>query len=95
MEFAGFLRISELLNIRRSDIVFHDNCISLFVEKTKTYRYREGSYIVKSCKNEVSCLVRMLMVFCGKNKQLTRNRKIINLRQPLSIGYLSDSGDLK
>jgi integrase len=38
--YAGFLRISELLNIRRSDLSFHDDYMSIFIEKSKTDRYR-------------------------------------------------------
>lgn len=33
--FCWILRISELLNIRRPDIIFHDDHMSIFIEKSK------------------------------------------------------------
>ena len=41
--FAGFLRYSELANIRRNDIIFHKKYGKVFIEKSKTDKFREGA----------------------------------------------------
>jgi len=45
-----FFRISELLSTRRNNIVTEDHYHEIFVEGSKTDKYREGSwvYIVKT-----------------------------------------------
>ena len=44
LEYAGFFRISELLSIRRSsNIVTEDLYYKIFIEVSKTDKYREGS----------------------------------------------------
>ena len=59
ISFAGFLRFSELVHLRRSDICFHENYMSLFIQKSKTDRYREGSSVLIACTDEITCPVRM------------------------------------
>ena len=48
----AFFRISELLSIRRSNIVTEDLYHKIFIEVSKTDKYREGSwvYIAKTGK---------------------------------------------
>ncbi|KAK3084809.1 hypothetical protein FSP39_019417 [Pinctada imbricata] len=46
--YSGFLRFSELINIRACDIEFHDLYVSLFIEKSKTDQYREGNWVLIS-----------------------------------------------
>ena len=61
--YAGFLRSQELLAIRRSDIVF-DNCyMSIFIEKSKTDIYREGAWVVIAKTNFKLCPVLNLINF--------------------------------
>ena len=43
--YAGFLRFSEIVNIKRSDIQFFDSHLSLFVSKSKTDVYKDGSSV--------------------------------------------------
>ncbi|ESO93409.1 hypothetical protein LOTGIDRAFT_161981 [Lottia gigantea] len=45
LAFAGFLRSAELLNISRTDIVFHESYKLLFIEKSKTDMYRDGAWL--------------------------------------------------
>ena len=47
--FMGFLRYSEVSNLRMSDIVIHDSCMAIFIEKSKTdiYRNRNWLYLAK------------------------------------------------
>ena len=59
--FFGFLRFSEIVNLRRSDIKFWENHIELFIEKSKTDKYRDGAkvFISEQCNKEVKeCLNR-------------------------------------
>ena len=41
--FAGFFRISELLNLQIKDISFKESWVEIFVKKSKTDQYREGN----------------------------------------------------
>ena len=45
----GFLRYSEVSNLRMSDIVIHDSYMAIFIEKSKTdiYRNRNWLYLAK------------------------------------------------
>ena len=51
ISFAGFLRFSELVNLRRSGIVFQDDHMSLFIQKSRTVHI--------ACTDGVTCTVRM------------------------------------
>ena len=46
LAFAGFMRSSELLNIKVSDCVFDSNYMTIFVESSKTDKYRDRSWII-------------------------------------------------
>ena len=52
--FTGFLRVSELLNLKISDITFSKSGVTLFVEKSKTDQLREGNLVYIS-KLESRC----------------------------------------
>ena len=53
LDFCGFMHYSEISNLRRSGITFHDTFRKVFIEKYKTDVYREGNwiYIIKSIGN--------------------------------------------
>ena len=55
--FAGFLRSSELLNIKVSDIIFQDAYMSIFIESSKTDKYREGAWVLIAKTNTKLCPV--------------------------------------
>lgn len=42
LAFAGFMRSSELLNVRLSDLIFEEKYMAIFVEGSKTDKYRDG-----------------------------------------------------
>ena len=44
--FSGFLRSCELLKIKISDIVFHSSYLTIFMESSKTDKYRDGSWVM-------------------------------------------------
>lgn len=58
--YAGFMRFSELANIRRSDLCFSDNCVSVKFPSSKTDQYREGSDVVIAKLKTDTCPVAML-----------------------------------
>ena len=48
IDFAGFLRSSELLQIRLCDVKFESTYVKIFLEHSKTDQYRDGAWIVIS-----------------------------------------------
>ncbi|XP_068240109.1 uncharacterized protein [Palaemon carinicauda] len=44
--FSGFLRSREMLSIKISNIVFHTTYMAIFMEGSKTDKYRDGSWIM-------------------------------------------------
>lgn len=55
-----FLRFSELVNLKRSDISFSDICLDFFIEKVKPIALLEGSYVLIARTNKHTCPVRTL-----------------------------------
>ena len=51
--FSGFLRLSELSNIRFSDLTWHDNYLEIKIHKSKTDIYRRGNSIIGKTGNEL------------------------------------------
>ena len=41
LSFMGFLRFSELSNLKRSDFIFHNTQMVVFIENSKTDIYRK------------------------------------------------------
>ena len=58
--YAGFLRSSELLNIRMSDIHLNLTHVSIFIEQSKTDVYRDGSWVVIARTGSDVCPVKLL-----------------------------------
>ena len=53
--FSGFLRFSEVANLRRSDISFHSTYMKVFIEKSKTDIYRDGAHVLIAKTGSLSC----------------------------------------
>ena len=53
--FAGFLRYSELANLKESDVTFYDDHVELFIETSKTDQYRDGSVVVVIARTGSEC----------------------------------------
>ena len=66
--FAGFLRFSELANLKRDNVHFCSDHIRLFLEQSKTDVYREGKEVVISKTNQPTCPVSMLTWFLDMAK---------------------------
>ena len=63
--FCGFMRYSEVCNLRRSDVTFHDRFIKVFIEKCKTDVYREGNWTYMIISTGNLCPVKILLFqFC-------------------------------
>ena len=63
LSFAGFLRFSELVNIRRSHITFHKSHLSLFIPKSKTDVLHRGNEVLISKTDKDTCPVSMLRLY--------------------------------
>ena len=68
LAYAGFLRISELLSLRRSDIQFFLSHITVFIEKSKTDIYRDGNWLVIAKTGNSLCPVKNLELFLDWSK---------------------------
>ena len=55
LAYAGFFRISELLSIRRPNIVTEDRYYRILIEVSKTDKYREGSSVYIAKTGNVTC----------------------------------------
>ena len=64
----GFLRYSELTNIRRNDIIFHKKYIKVFIEKSKTDKFREGAWIFIAKTYNITCPVSILKRYLKRLK---------------------------
>lgn len=60
LAYAGFLRYSELANLKRNHIYLYDTYVKLFLETSKTDVYREGREVLISKTNNSTCPVNML-----------------------------------
>ena len=63
LSFMGFLRFSEVINIKRSDIILHKTHISIFIEKSKTDIYREGHWLHLAKLQSVLCPLKLLQKY--------------------------------
>ena len=55
--YADFLRSSELLGIRISDILFYSSYMTMFIECSKTDKYRDGAWVVIAKTGSLLCSV--------------------------------------
>ena len=45
LSLMGFIRFSEVSNLKRSDFIIHNTHMSIFIEKSKTDIYRKGHWL--------------------------------------------------
>ena len=60
LAFAGFLRFSELVNIRACDLTFSDCLVKLYLPRSKTDQLRKGNEVVIARTESETCPVSML-----------------------------------
>ena len=63
ISFSGFLRSSELLELRRKDIQFYTDHMSIYIYKSKTDQLREGKTLVISATGSDLCPVNLLKLY--------------------------------
>ena len=79
LSYAGFLRFSELVNLKKSDVQFNEKHMSLYISKSKTDKFREGSTVLIARTNLPTCPVQML----------ERYLRLINLTEPSEFLFRS------
>jgi len=60
LSFMGFMRFSEVIKLRKCDILIFSTNIQLFVEKSKTDVYREGHWLVLATLKSDLCPAKLL-----------------------------------
>ena len=80
LSYSGFLRVSELLNLKVCDISFHSTHMSLFIEKSKTDIYRDGSWLIIARTATNLCPVKNLeLYFSYGNLEYSENYLFRNI----------------
>lgn len=98
--YSGFLRFSELVNLRRSDITFFPTYIKLFLVKSKTDIYREGRDVLIAKTGLPTCPVNMLIrylnlanientsqEFIFSPLYLSKSENVYKLRKSCQLSY--------
>ena len=62
----GFLRFSEVIKLRRCDIIKSKTFLSIFIEKSKTDVYREGSWVYLTKLDTVLCPIELVSQYFKK-----------------------------
>lgn len=60
LSFYGFLRFSEVVRLKRSDITFKEDCIEINIQSSKTDQYSKGDTVCISESGTKSCPVQIL-----------------------------------
>ena len=66
LAYAGFFRSEEVLNIRMNHIHFHEECMIIKVEKSKTDQLRQGDQVVNAQSGGSVCPVFLLKTYLRK-----------------------------
>ncbi|CAH3040646.1 unnamed protein product, partial [Porites lobata] len=83
LAYAGFFRISELLSISRSNIVTEGLYHKIFIEVSKTDKYREGSWVYIAKTGNFTCPYTYLIKSLRYDKNLKGN---VFSSKPLTAG---------
>ena len=65
LAFAGFMRISEILNLRREDCVFYRNYLTITIRSSKTDKLHSGKTVLISTGDSVACARKVLLNYLG------------------------------
>ena len=66
--FSGFLRISELLEIKVQNLTFEDDCMKILIPKSKTDQVREGHVVYIGRSHSKYCPVSWLEKYLHQTK---------------------------
>ena len=75
----GFLRFSEVVKLRRCDIIINKTFLSRFIEKNNTDVYREGSGVYLTKLDTALCPVELVNQYF-KNDNISNNYQIYIFR---------------
>ena len=65
LAFAGFMRISEILNLRRKDLVFYRDYLTITIRSSKTDKFNSGKTVFISAGESVACPRKVLLNYLG------------------------------
>ena len=68
LAYSGFLRYSELCQIRAKNITFGNDHIDIYIESSKTDCYRKGKNVLIAKLDQAHCTVRILSDYLDKAK---------------------------
>ena len=66
LSFMGFLRFGEVVKLRRCDIIINKTFLSIFIEKSKTDVYREGSWVYLTKLDTALCPIELISQYFKK-----------------------------
>ena len=73
----GFLRFSEVINLKNSDIILKETHISIFIEKSKTDVYWEGYSMHLSKLQAALCPIKLFKRYIEAVKVKESEEKLI------------------
>ena len=80
--FSGFMRSSEILSVKISDIVFDQNFIAVFIESSKTDQYRDDSWIMIAKTGTQLCPVDNIKTYIEWAELKSEDFLFCNLSKP-------------
>ena len=86
LEFPAFLRFDELAKLVRSDVEIDSEKLQLFIESSKTDKYRDGAWVVVAVTGKVSCTVNMMNRYLDK-AQLSHDSPFFCQLSKTKYGY--------
>ena len=73
----GFLRFGEVVKLRRCDIIINKTFLSIFIEKSKTDVYREGSWVYLTKLDTALCPIELISQYFKKGSIRDKCQKYI------------------
>ena len=86
LAFAAFLRFDELAKLVRSDVEIDSEKLQLFIESSKTDKYRDGAWVVVAVTGKVTCPVNMMNRYLDK-AQLSHDSPLFCQLTRTKYGY--------
>ena len=86
LAFAAFLRFDELAKLVRSDVELDSEKLQLFIESSKTDKYRDGAWVVVAVSGKVTCPVNMMNRYLDK-AQLSHDSPLFCHLSKTKLGY--------
>ena len=73
LAFAASLRFDELAKLVRSDVEIDSEKLQLFLESSKTDKYRDGTWVVVAVSEKVTCPVNLMNGYLDKTNLIHGN----------------------